>query len=259
MRNISVIGAGYVGLITAACFAELGHRVTLLEIDPERLSSLEQGVMPVHEPGLPELWERHYAQGRLHLTNDYKQGLQDSDFVFMAVGTPATTNGKPDLRWVRQAAKSIAEAANKPMTVVIKSTVPVGTTDLVARIIARHGKNKYSLPVVSNPEFLREGWAVFDFMHPARVVVGATNEQAAQAVAQLYEPMGSHIIQCGTRTAEMIKYTSNAFLATKISYINEIASLCDKLGVDVKEVARAVGMDRRIGPRLPRGRIRLGR
>ncbi len=248
MRNISVIGAGYVGLVTAACFAEFGHRVTLLEIDPERLSALEQGVLPIHEPDLPELWQRNCDEGRLHLTSNYVQGLEDSEFVFIAVGTPSTTNGKPDLMWIRSAAKSIAEAARGSMIVSIKSTVPVGTSNLVARIIARHGWNSHSMPVVSNPEFLREGLAVFDFMHPIRVVVGSADADAGQAIAQLYEPLGCPIIQCSNRAAEMIKYASNAFLATKISFINEIASLCDKVGVDVREVARAVGIDKRIGP-----------
>jgi len=246
-RRISVIGAGYVGLTTAACFAELGHWVSLLEIDPERLNSLEQGVLPVHEPGLPELWKRHWAEGRLRLTSDYEQGLDGSEFAFIAVGTPSTTNGKPDLRWVRSAARSIAKAANGPIIVVNKSTVPVGTADLVAGIIARCKRNNHDLPVVSNPEFLREGWAVYDFLHPARVVVGSTDMNAAQAVAQLYEPLGCPIILCGAGTAEISKYASNAFLAARISFINEIALLCDKFGVDVADVAKVVGLESRCG------------
>lgn len=248
MSNITVIGAGYVGLVTATCFAEMGHRVTLLEIDAERINTLEKGVLPVHEPGLPELWQRHWQEGRLHLSRDYQMGLADSEFAFIAVGTPSGTNGKPDLKWVRSAAKSIAQAASSPLIVVNKSTVPVGTAEVVTGIIAREKRNSHDFAVVSNPEFLREGWAVFDFLHPDRVVVGSSDEEAAQAVAKLYEPLGCPIIRCDTGTAEMIKYTANAFLATKISFINEIASLCDKLGVDVKEVARVVGMDKRIGP-----------
>ena len=246
-RRISVIGAGYVGLTTAACFAELGHRVSLLEIDPERLNSLEQGVLPLHEPGLPELWQRHWAEGRLRLTSDYEQGLDGSEFAFIAVGTPSTTNGKPELRWVRSAARSIAEAANGPIIVVNKSTVPVGTADLVAGIIARCKRSNHDLPVVSNPEFLREGWAVYDFLHPARVVVGSTDMNAAQAVAQLYEPLGCPIILCDAGTAEISKYASNAFLAARISFINEIALLCDKFGVDVADVAKVVGLESRCG------------
>jgi len=247
MSNISVIGAGYVGLVTAACFAELGHRVTLLEIDPERLDSLEQGVLPVHEPGLPELWQRNWAEGRLRLTSNYAHGLEESEFAFIAVGTPSATNGKPDLRWVRSAAKGIAEAASRPMIVVIKSTVPVGTADLVTGIISRHGRNEHSLPVVSNPEFLREGLAVFDFLHPIRVVVGAADQGAADAVAELYKPLNSPTIMCDSRTAEMSKYASNVFLAARISFINEIALLCDELGVDVVQVAKIAGMEPRCG------------
>ncbi len=247
MSNISVIGAGYVGLVTAACFAELGHRLTLLEIDPERLSTLERGVLPVHEPGLPELWQRHWAEGRLRVTSNYTLGLEGSEFAFVAVGTPSTTNGKPDLRWVRQAARSIADAACGPMTVVLKSTVPVGTADMVARIIARYSRSNYSLPVVSNPEFLREGLAVFDFMHPTRVVVGSDDRKAAEAVAELYEPLDSPMIMCDSRTAEMSKYASNVFLAARISFINEIALLCDECGVDVVQVAKVAGMEPRCG------------
>jgi UDPglucose 6-dehydrogenase len=247
MRNMCVIGAGYVGLVTAACFAELGHRVTLLEIDPEKVNALEQGVLPVYEPGLPELWQRHRAGGRLHLTNDYKRGLEDSEFAFVAVGTPSTKNGKPDLRWVRSAARGIAEAANGHIVVVNKSTVPVGTAELVASIIARYRRSGQDFAVVSNPEFLREGCAVFDFMHPMRVVVGSSDAYAAQAVVQLYEVLERPIILCDVRTAEMSKYASNAFLATRISFINEIALLCDKLDVNVTDVAKVVGMEPRCG------------
>jgi UDPglucose 6-dehydrogenase len=247
MSNISVIGAGYVGIVTAACFADLGHRVTLLEIDTEKLASLERGEMPIHEADLPELWERNYMEGRLRLTSDYTQGLNGCEFVFIAVGTPATTNGKPDLKWVRSAARSIAEAASNNMIVIMKSTVPVGTADLITRIIARHNRDHYALPVVSNPEFLREGLAVFDFIHPTRVVTGSSERRAAEAVAELYAPLDSPTIICDSRTAEMSKYASNVFLATRISFINEIARLCDKLGVDVVQVAKITGLDPRCG------------
>jgi UDPglucose 6-dehydrogenase len=246
MRNISIIGAGYVGLVTAACFADLGHRVTLLEIDSEKLTSLEQGVLPIHEPGLPELWQRNYEEGRLLLTGDYTQGLGNSEFAFITVGTPSTNNGKPNLKWVHQAAKSIAETASNPMIVVLKSTVPVGTADMVARIITRYSQNNH-IAVVSNPEFLREGLAIFDFMHPSRIVVGSSESNAANAVAELYEPLDSPTIICDSRTAELSKYASNVSLATRISFINEIARLCDELGVDVVQVAKIVGLDPRIG------------
>jgi UDPglucose 6-dehydrogenase len=249
MSNISVIGAGYVGLVTAACFANLGHRVTLLEIDSEKLTSLEQGILPIHEPGLPELWQRNHEEGRLLLTSDYFQGLKNSEFAFIAVGTPSTSNGKPDLKWVRQAAKSIAETASNPMIVVLKSTVPVGTADMVTQIIARYRQNNHinHITVVSNPEFLREGLAIFDFMHPSRVVIGSSVSNAANAVAELYAPLDSPTIICDSRTAELSKYASNVFLATRISLMNEIARLCDELGVDVVQIAKIVGLDPRIG------------
>lgn len=247
MSNISVIGAGYVGLTTAACFAEMGHQVTLIDIDTQKLDLLRKGIFPIHEPELPELWQNNYGEGRLQLTGDYKQGLANSEFAFITVGTPSARNGKPDLKWVRQAARSIAEAASNPMIVVLKSTVPVGTADLVAGIFARYGRNNHTLPVVSNPEFLREGLAVFDFMNPTRVVVGSSDQDAADAVANLYRPLDSPTIMCDGRTAEMSKYASNVFLATRISFMNELARLCDELAVDVVQVARVVGGEPRCG------------
>lgn len=247
MRNISVIGAGYVGLVTGVCFAELGHKVTLLEIDAKKLRGLERGALPISEPDLPELWERNRARGRLAVTGDYVKGLLDAEFAFIAVGTPSASNGKPDLKWVRSAAKSIAESASGPMVVVIKSTVPVGTAELVGGILARYSWNDHSFPVVSNPEFLREGLAVYDFMQPTRVVAGSSNQNAADTVAELYEPLDSPTIICDSRTAEMSKYASNVFLATRISFINEIASLCDAYGVDVTQVAKVAGMEPRCG------------
>ncbi len=247
MSNISVIGAGYVGLVTAACFAELGHKVKLIEINPDRVNSLQSGIMPVAEEGLPELWERHYKEGRLSVTNDYAQGLADSEFAFITVGTPSASNGKPDLKWVQSAAKSIADTASSPLIIVLKSTVPIGTADIVSGILSRHCRNGYDFPVVSNPEFLREGIAVHDFMHPFRVVVGSYNQDAINAVAKLYESLNSPLITCDNRTAEMSKYASNVFLATRISFINEIALLCDEYGVDVKKVAKITGMEPRCG------------
>jgi len=246
MSNICVIGAGYVGLVTAACFAELGHQVCCLEIDPDKVNSLQRGKLPVYEPELLDLWQRHYCSGRLSITGNYQEGLRGKDFAFITVGTPSTSNGNPDLSWVRSAARSIAESASSPMTVVIKSTVPVGTAEMVAGIICCN-KQPSDFPVVSNPEFLREGLAVYDFMHPTRVVVGARSAEAAKAVAALYEGLNSPIIFCDPGTSEMSKYVSNAILASRISFINEIALLCDKLGVDVKRVAQVAGMEPRCG------------
>lgn len=247
MKNISVIGAGYVGLVTAACFANFGHKVSLIEIDPERVDGLTRGVLPVTEPGLSELWQDNWAAGRLRVTSDYEEGLKDAQFAFIAVGTPSTSNGKPDLKWVRLAARSIAQAASGTLIVVVKSTVPVGTADLVSGILSDSSHNGARFHIVSNPEFLREGLAVFDFMHPTRVVVGYSDKDAGQAVAELYAPIDSPLIECDCRAAELSKYASNVFLATRISFINEIALLCDAYGVDVRAVAKVAGMEPRCG------------
>lgn len=247
MSNISVIGAGYVGLATAACFAELGHKVTLLEIDTDKVTALENGIIPINEPGLTEMWQRNKKAGRITVTGHYIDGLLGAEYAFIAVGTPAATNGKPDLKWVRLAAKNIAEAASGPMVVVIKSTVPVGTAEIVNRILAYNSRNGHNLPVVSNPEFLREGAAVYDFMHPSRVVIGSSSPEAIEAVAGLFKPLDSPLVTCDNRTAEMSKYACNAFLATRISFINEIALLCDEYGTDVVTVAKIMGLDPRFG------------
>lgn len=247
MKNISVIGAGYVGLVAATCLAELGHKVSLIEIDPEKLSVLERGVLPINEPGLPELWHRHQTEGRIFVTGNYIQGLLGAEFVFIAVGTPSTSNGKPNLKCIRQSAKSIAEAASGSLIVVIKSTVPVGTADLVTEILDRYGRNGHSFPVVSNPEFLREGSAVFDFLNPTRVVVGGTDPSATDAVAKLFKPLDSPIIICDNKISEMSKYASNVFLATRISFMNEMALLCDEYGVDIVKVSSIMAMDPRFG------------
>ncbi len=246
-RNISVVGAGYVGLVTAACLADLGHRVTLIEIDRERINLLEHGIMPVHEADLPDMWQKNWTEGRLHITSSYQEGLEGCELVFICVGTPSGTNGKPDLRWVRAAAKSIAKAMGNDLIVVNKSTVPVGTAEFVADVISKYNTSGHKVEVVSNPEFLREGCAVYDFMNPTRVVVGCNDVSAARVVAELYEPMSCPIIMCDAGTAELSKYASNAFLATRVSFMNEIAELCDKYGVNVVDVAKVVGFEPRCG------------
>lgn len=249
MAKICVIGTGYVGLVTGTCFADIGHQVTCLDIDKDRIDQLHQGIMPIYEPGLKQIVEENVAAGRLYFTTDYREALAGSDFAFIAVGTPSDDDGDADMRYVRQAVISIADHLDHPIIIVNKSTVPVGTGDWVAEIIhALNGANTQPFSVVSNPEFLREGSAVNDFMHPDRVVLGSTDHAAAQKVASLYEALRSPIMITDLRTAEMIKYASNAFLATKISFINEIANICESLGADVKEVARGMGMDQRIGP-----------
>ena len=247
MKNITVIGAGYVGLVTGACFADLGNRVVCVDINEQKIKDLKQGVMPIYEPGLEELVARNARAGRLSFTTSYTEGLKEAEFVFIAVGTPEGVDGEADLRYVRVAARSIAEVMEHPITIVNKSTVPVGTGDWVADIIRECRNDDVDFAVVSNPEFLREGSAISDFMYPDRVVLGSLNREAAEKVAQLYLPLRTTIMITDLRTAETIKYASNAFLATRISFINEIANICEALGADVKEVATGMGYDKRIG------------
>jgi UDPglucose 6-dehydrogenase len=247
MKNITVIGVGYVGLVTGVCFSDLGNRVMCVDINKQRIEGLQQGVMPIYEPGLEELVARNVRAGRLNFTTSYAEGLKEAEFVFIAVGTPEGVDGEADLRYVRMAASSIAEVMDHPTIIVNKSTVPVGTGDWVADIIREYRSNDVEFAVVSNPEFLREGAAISDFMSPDRVVLGSLNREAAEKVAQLYLPLRATIMITDLRTAEMIKYASNAFLATRISFINEISNICEALGADVKEVATGMGYDRRIG------------
>jgi len=251
MKNIAVIGSGYVGLVTGTCFADLGNRVICVDVNAERIDNLKQGIMPIYEPGLEELTKRNVAAGRLHFTTSYAEALngQDApaDLAFIAVNTPMGVDGEAELRYVRSAAESIAQTMDHSLIIINKSTVPVGTGDWVADIVKNRQPKPIPFSVVSNPEFLREGAAIADFMNPDRVVLGSLDEDAAQKVAQLYLPLRGPIMITDLRTAEMIKYASNAFLATKISFINEIANICEALGADVKEVAAGMGYDKRIG------------
>jgi UDPglucose 6-dehydrogenase len=246
-KNISIIGAGYAYLVTTACLAELGNKITMIEIDSRKLAGLESGRLPVKEPGLPDLWKRNREGGRINITPSYTEGLRGADFAFIALGAPSGRNGKPDLKWIRTATRSIAEAASGSLIVVLKSTVPVGTADVVSDIIAQHSRNGYQFAVVSNPDFLREGMAVQDFMKPSRIVVGGFDRNDIEAVAALYAGLDSPLITCDNKTAEMSKYVSNTFQATKISFINEIALLCDECGADVKKVAEIASMEPRHG------------
>ncbi len=248
MKQICVVGVGYVGLITAAGFADLGNRVMALDVNAEKIKGLKEGRMPIFEPGLEELVERNVDAGRLSFTTSYAEGLENAEFVFIAVGTPSGVDGAADLQYVEAAARSIAETMQDEVIVINKSTVPVGTGDWVADIIRRHQPRPIPFSVVSCPEFLREGSAISDFMNPHRTVLGSLNREAANRVAQLHLPLRAPIIITDLRTAEMIKYASNAFLATKISFINEIANICEALGADVAEVATGMGYDIRIGP-----------
>ncbi|HLQ28976.1 MAG TPA: nucleotide sugar dehydrogenase [Ktedonobacteraceae bacterium] len=249
MSIICVIGTGYVGLVTGTCLADMGNQVTCVDIVPEKIERLKQGILPIYEPGLEELVERNVLAGRLHFTTSYKEGLDNCDFIFIAVNTPTgTSQGGADMRYVESAARGIAEELDHYAVIINKSTVPVGSGDVVTRIIRSNlARPDVRFGVVSNPEFLREGSAVLDFQNPDRVVLGSSDLEAARKVAILYLPLRANIMITDLYTAEMIKYASNAFLATKISFINEIAQICERLGADVKEVAVGMGYDKRIG------------
>jgi UDPglucose 6-dehydrogenase len=248
MSKICVIGTGYVGLVTGTCFADLGNNVFCLDVDPNRVNNLKNGIMPIYEPGLEQLVKQNVQAGRLTFTMSYQDALKDAEYAFIAVGTPSGNDGEADLQYVRQAAESIADLVEHPILVINKSTVPVGTGDWVAEVINKRRAGKpLDFSVVSNPEFLREGSAINDFMNPDRVVLGSEDHEAANRVAALYQPLRCTIMVTDLRTAEMIKYASNAFLATRISFINEIGNMCEELGADVKEVALGMGYDKRIG------------
>jgi len=247
MKQICVIGVGYVGLVTAACFADLGNHVVALDVDEKRVDNLKKGIMPIYEPGLEELVKRNTKAGRLSFTNSYADALKGAEFAFIAVGTPSGVDGNADLQYVNAAARSIAQNMTAPLIIINKSTVPIGTGDWVADIVKSAQPKPIDFSVVSCPEFLREGSAIADFMSPHRNVIGSLDKDAANKVAQLHLPLRAPIVITDLRTAEMIKYASNAFLAAKISFINELADICEAYGADVKEVAAGMGYDARIG------------
>ncbi len=246
--KVSVIGTGYVGLTTAVCLADLGHHVTGVDIDSAKIATLQRGKPTIYEPGLPELMARVGKTGRLRFTTEYQEAIPEAEFVFIAVATPMGRRGEADLVFVKQAAKSIAAEMRTPLTIVNKSTVPIGTGDIVSRIVQENLQDETPFSVVSNPEFLREGSAIHDFMHPDRLVLGAHDRGAAERVAAVYEKLDAPLLFTDLYTAEMIKYASNAFLATRISFINEIARICERLDADVTVVAEGMGLDHRIGP-----------
>ncbi|MCC7511816.1 MAG: UDP-glucose/GDP-mannose dehydrogenase family protein, partial [Anaerolineae bacterium] len=247
MKQICVIGVGYVGIVTGACFSDLGNKVVALDVNEKRIENLNKGIMPIYEPGLDELVKRNVNAGRLSFTTSYKDALKDCEFAFIAVGTPSGVNGEADLQYVASAARSIAESMTAPLIIINKSTVPIGTGDWVADIVKDAQPKPVPFSVVSCPEFLREGSAIGDFMGPHRTVIGSLDREAANKVAQLHLPLRAPIVITDLRTAEMIKYASNAFLATKISFMNEVADICEAFGADVKEVAAGMGYDARIG------------
>lgn len=247
--HIAVIGTGYVGLVTGACFAEFGVDVTCVDIDAEKIARLSSGEMPIYEPGLEQLVVKNMQSGRLQFTTDIKQAVEQALVIFLAVGTPPKSDGSPDLSYVEAAASSVAEHMNGYKVVVTKSTVPIGTGEHLRRRI-REQNPRLNFGIVSNPEFLREGAAINDFMRPDRVVIGSRDEEAIAIMRDLYRPLyliEAPFVLTSLEAAELTKYAANAFLATKISFINEIASLCESIGCDVHDVAKAIGMDRRIG------------
>src|SRR6266849_638400 len=248
--HIAVIGSGYVGLVTGACFAEFGVDVTCVDTDAEKITRLAQGKTTIYEPGLDQLLNRNLQAGRLSFTTDIRSAIEESQVIFLAVGTPPKDDGSADLTYVNEAACAIAASMNDYKVVVTKSTVPVGTGRRLATLIREHQRVAVEFGVVSNPEFLREGAAISDFMMPDRVVIGSDDDRAIEVMRDLYRPLyliETPFVITSVEGAELIKYAANAFLATKISFINEIANLCDRIGCDVHDVARVMGMDRRIG------------
>lgn len=251
--RITMVGTGYVGLVSGAFFSEFGHIVTCVDKDQTKIDSLKKGVMPVYEPGLDSLVMNNVEQGRLKFSTDLQASLQDADVVYIAVGTPSRRgDGFADLSYVFAAVEEVAKHLEKYTVIALKSTVPIGTAEKVAATIRRVNP-RIDFDVVANPEFLREGSALEDFMHPDRVVIGSETTKAADIIRQLYSPLflnKTPLVETTLQTAEMIKYASNAFLAVKISFINEIADLCEKTGVNVQEVAKGMGLDRRINPKF---------
>jgi UDPglucose 6-dehydrogenase len=251
--NITMIGAGYVGLVSGACFADFGHNVICVDLDASKVEALRNGVMPIYEPGLEALVQGNAAANRLSFSTDLAASVADADAVFIAVGTPSRRgDGHADLSYVYQATRDIAAAATKPMVVVTKSTVPVCTGDEVERIL-KEVAPRIEWAVVSNPEFLREGAAISDFKRPDRIVIGTEEEGARDVMREIYRPLflnEAPILFTGRRTAELTKYAANAFLATKITFINEIADLCEAVGADVQDVSRGIGLDNRIGSKF---------
>jgi UDPglucose 6-dehydrogenase len=256
--KIAVIGTGYVGLVTGVALSEIGHRVTCIDIDPDKVTKLSQGIPTIYEPGLEELMKKNMAANRLHFTSIHKEGLDGADIVYIAVGTPKRADGSANLDYVESAGRDIAANVTRDIIVVIKSTVPVGTNFHIKQVIQDHAAPGIHIRIASNPEFLREGSAVKDTFHGDRIVIGTEDPQTADILAKVNEPFAMPILKTDIHSAEMIKYASNAFLATKISFINEIANICDTLGANVDEVAKGMGYDRRIGPDFLKAGIGYG-
>jgi UDPglucose 6-dehydrogenase len=251
--HIAVVGSGYVGLVTGACLADFGMDVTCVDNDTRKITMLKNGQIPIYEPGLDTIVAKNEKAGRLHFTTELREAVENALAIFIAVGTPPKEDGSADLSYVVQVAEAIADSMNGYKVVVTKSTVPIGTGQLVEKVIRERSGGKYPFSVVSNPEFLREGSAIEDFMRPDRLVIGARDPQAVAIMKDIYRPLyliETPFVITNVESSELIKYASNAFLATKITFINEVAELCEKLGADVHHVAKGMGLDRRIGPKF---------
>ncbi len=261
MANICMIGTGYVGLVSGACLADFGNRVICMDIDVKRIESIRRGIMPIYEPGLKDLVARNHSAGRLVFTNDLAAAVRDSLVIFSAVGTPMRDDGSADLSAIFKVARDAAGFMDGYRVFVQKSTVPVGTSERVGEIITQNLTKKAPFDRVSNPEFLREGSAIEDFMRPNRVVIGVESDRAREIMREIYRPLyllETPVVFTTIRSAELIKYASNAFLATKISFINEMADLCEKVGADVSDVAKAIGLDKRIGSKFLHAGVGFG-
>ncbi len=256
--KISVIGTGYVGLVTSTCFADLGNKVIGVDIDKDKVEKLRRGISPIYEQGLTELLKKNLKEGHLEFTMDIKYAVKNSDIIYIAVGTPQGEKGEADLQYLESAIDNISKYLDHEIIIVNKSTVPVGTGNYVKKMLLDRHISPKMFSVVSNPEFLKEGSAINDFMYPDRVVVGSDKKEALETIANLYKPITSNIIKTDILSAEMIKYASNAFLATKISFINEISNICDKVGANVEEVAKGMGLDKRIGNKFLNAGIGYG-
>ncbi|HML34152.1 UDP-glucose dehydrogenase family protein [Sporomusa sphaeroides] len=258
MYKIAVAGTGYVGLVAGVCFAEVGHQVTCVDIDENKVNIMKQGISPIYEAGLEELMQKNYAAGRLHYTTDYAAAYREADAIFIGVGTPEQPDGSADLSYIATVARQIAENVDKDCLVVVKSTVPVGTNDKVEQFIKDFLVNDVKIEVASNPEFLAQGTAVYDTMQAARIIIGTESKWAEAMLMQIYEPFQLPIVAVSRRSAEMIKYASNDFLALKISYMNDIANLCELVGADIQDVAKGMSYDERIGSRFLNAGIGYG-
>ncbi|EMX0192697.1 UDP-glucose/GDP-mannose dehydrogenase family protein [Bacillus cereus] len=258
MFKVAVAGTGYVGLVAGVCFAEVGHQVTCVDIDQKKVELMKSGVSPIYEAGLEELMKKNYAAGRINYTTDYKSAYKDADAIFIGVGTPEQADGSANLSYIATVAKQIAESVEKDCLVVVKSTVPIGTNDKVEQFIQDFLVNDVKVEVASNPEFLAQGSAVHDTLYAERIVIGTESKWAEEVLMNLYKPFHLPIVSVNRRSAEMIKYASNDFLALKISYMNDIANLCELVGADIQDVAKGMSFDERIGSKFLNAGIGFG-